>query len=241
MHYSVALLIALFPALVWILLIRWWDRKEPEPPLLLAKLFMAGIFIYSVIFVLNAVLQTTFVSLGIIPPFASISRDDSFLLIAISALLPAIVQQIITLWSAVKLVRHEKNFTEPVDGIVYLFSIAVGSAVTENIASFFSQNSSTLSVKQMLFQAVFTSLVLGICGGVMGLTLGNEKFLKHRQVYTGVFAAIFIHAMYKFFFISEDYRLAGVVVIVAAFYLFTRFSISWRKRNFIAQRNSSPS
>lgn len=241
MNSPVVLAVAVLPALVWILLIRWWDRKEPEPPLLLAKLFLAGIIIYLAVFASNIVLQSLFVSVGFIPPFASLSRDDNFILIAISALLPAIIQQIITFWAAIKLVRNEKHFTESVDGIVYFFSIAVGSAVTENIMAFFIGSNTSTTLGQTLFQAIFTSLMLGICGGIMGLTLGNEKFHKTGRIYTGIFAAIFVHAIYKFFIISNDYRLAGVVVIVAAIYLFTRFSYAMPAKNTPKQENNTPS
>jgi hypothetical protein len=238
MNFAVVFLAAILPALIWILFIRWWDRHEPEPPLLLAKLFLAGIAIYLAVFAFNVVLQSLFVSAGFIPPFASLSRDDNFILIAISALLPAIIQQIVTLWAAIKLIHHEKYFTEPVDGIVYLFSIAVGSAITENIMVFFIARNPLSTFNQTLFQAIFTSLMLGICGGIMGLTLGNKKFHKTGRMYVGVIAAISIHSIYKFFIISTDYRLAGVVVIVAAIYLFTRFSYAIPMKNRLKLQNS---
>lgn len=240
MSFPITFIVAILPALVWVLFMRWWDRKEPEPPLLIVKLFSAGIIIYLVVFAFNIILQSLFVSAGFIPPFASLSRDDNFVLIAISALLPAAVQQIITLWSAIKLVRHEKHFTEPVDGIVYLFSIAIGSAVTENVVTFFVEKNPTITIGQILFQAIFTSLMLGICAGIMGLTLGNIKFNKTSQMYIGIGIAIFIHALYRSFIISNDYRLAGVVVIVAALYLFTRFSKTKQRKDLSKIQNNIP-
>jgi hypothetical protein len=231
---------AILPALIWVLFIRWWDRKEPEPLLLLIKLFLAGIIIYLIVFSFTIVLQSLFVSSGLIPPLSSLSRDDNFILLAISAFFPAAVQQIITLWAAIKLVSHEKHFTEPVDGIVYLFSIAIGSAVTGNIVGFFIERNTSSTLNQILFQAIFTSLLLGICGGIMGLTLGNKKFLKTSQLYIGIFVAIFIHSIYKFFIISNDYRLAGVVVIVAAIYLFTRFSYASPAKKASKSQNIIP-
>lgn len=241
MNFPIVFLVAILPALIWVLLIRWWDRHEPEPPLLLAKLFLAGIIIHLAVIAFNIVLQSAFVSMGFIPPFDSLSRDDNFILISISAFLPALIQQTITLWAAIKLIRHEKYFTEPVDGIVYLFSIALGSAVTGNILAFFIERNTSLTLNQTLFQAIFTSLMLGICGGIMGLTLGNKKFRKTGRMYVGVFAAIFVQSIYKFFIISSDYRLAGVVVIVAAIYLFTRFSYAMPTKNASKSQNNATS
>ena len=239
-----AVLAAVLPAIGWIAICYWWDRSEPEPPLLIAKLFLSGMILGFVITALLVVLQTIFVTSGTLLPFNALTDKDGIGQIFIASMFIATIYECSKLWLARKLVVHEKAFSQVVDGIVYFSTVALGAALMENII--FLTNSSTYAfdlqhnLLPLVFRFVFNSIISGVCAGIVGFGIGNvykksyhnggvkETSLtvswKHPEIMEGLIIAILLHTSYLIFVYLNEPRVAGSIAIIGAFYLFTRFA-----------------
>lgn len=123
----VAVPVALFPSVLWILVMRWWDRREPEPRGLIVRLFLAGVVGASVIFGLLLAGQLLFVSAGLLPPLDALRAEDPVPTLLFTAAFIAVTQEltkfVLTRW----LVARSKAFTQIIDGVVYATTVAWGS------------------------------------------------------------------------------------------------------------------
>ncbi len=236
--FVTSFLIAVIPVFLWLLIIGWWDRKEPEPIKTISKLFLSGLIIALVIFMLGTAVEVVAVTLGF-PPFGSLSSSDSLLFLVIVSVLIALIHEITKLWFAQKLILPNRNFSQAVDGIVYVSTIALGAVFAENIFSLYRFTAQpSLNIQQFVFNSVFISLMLATSSGLVGLALGKTKmvgvkddaqvsFLKllsSPSVYLGLISAIIFHTVFRIFLYIQEERLAGTIVIVAALYLFSQFA-----------------
>jgi RsiW-degrading membrane proteinase PrsW (M82 family) len=99
----------------------------------------------------------------------------------------------------------DKGFRSPLDGIIFSVMIAMGFATLNNILTLV--NIPNLSVSNI--NALTSGPANIIFGGLMGFFIGLGKTRKMRWIdsMTGLFAAIFFHALYAFTLITEDYKL----------------------------------
>ena len=236
MPLALAVPIALLPSVLWILVVRWWDRREPEPPRLLARLFVGGILGAIIIGILRLLGQVVLVSGGFLPPLDTLSLDDGLVSLIAGALLIAAIQEVVKLAIARRLVAHERAFSQVVDGIVYTTTVAWGVALVENILLLLR----TLpllpaldapEISALTYQFLFTTLVLGVSSGYAGLALGEvrraapaTRAAEYAILARGLFEAIFIHATFRILVLLGQPALAGVMTLLAAVYLFSRFA-----------------
>jgi RsiW-degrading membrane proteinase PrsW (M82 family) len=238
MPLVLVLLAAVLPSILWLLVMRWWDRGEPEPPRLLARLFVGGIVGALVIAILRFLGQVTLVSSGILPPLSTLSPEDGMTALLGGALLIATIQEVVKFAIAKRLVENQRAFSQVVDGIIYTTTVAWGVALVENavILTRWFFTLPTLpgtAIAALVYQLVFTTLLLGVSSGYAGLALGQARFqsggagdaTRYGIFARGLTEAILLHAAFRFLLYLEQPRLAGVVVVLAALYLFSRFAV----------------
>ncbi len=106
-----------------------------------------------------------------------------------------------------------RDFTGPVDGIVYSLFISSGFTIT---ASILYNLDLVISLPNLIF--IYTYSIASIIFAViLGFFTGLEKMRKNRIIdsLTGVSAATFFHGIYMFCFFTEDYMLLGLFGVVS--------------------------
>lgn len=173
----------MLPGLAWLAWFMHKDRYEPEPRGLIALAFVLGMFA----FVVSRFLE---------------DHTDSLLALALGratlphwahlAFLVAPFEELAK--AAVVRFRFypDPEFNEPVDGIVYATSVAVGFATLENALYMQAAGRSVL-----VLRALSSTLMHVGCSGLIGHILGRQKFARGRgtrRVMLTLAGSIALHA-----------------------------------------------
>ncbi|MCK5807353.1 PrsW family intramembrane metalloprotease, partial [bacterium] len=120
--------------------------------------------------------------------------------------------------AAIILTRKLADFDEPVDGIIYGMTVALGFAAFENIQYMMA------SSYRVIFARHFLSVPLHItCGAIWGygLALNKYKFKRPsnlKNLFPYIAAAAFLHGIYDFLcFIQVSFPFAIVILIALTF------------------------
>lgn len=231
MPIPLAVLLALLPSILFIGMMRWWDRREPEPPRLIVRLFLLGIVAFGIIFGIRIVLETMLVSLRFLPPSAALLEGMPTVTDAIIwSLLFALVAEGVKFLIGYFMTRNLDDFNQAVDGIVYLTAIAWGAVLVENSIILYQDMFDVPA-----FHLIFGTLLAGISSGFAGLAMGRfvisqrDEKQKTRGVFTlvgGLGAAVALHALFRFFIYMNNDRIAGLIVMVGGLYVLSRFLIA---------------
>ncbi len=154
------ILLALFPVILIILFIYRKDKYEKEPPKLMAKAFVGGIF---------AALTT----LGLAPVlvvFSYIPKDPiaAFIDAFYSAALPEESLKFLFLFL---FIWRQKDFNERFDGILYAVLVAMGFAALENILYVMDGN-----IQTAIGRAILSVPGHGFFGVIMGYYFALARF-----------------------------------------------------------------
>jgi len=127
-----AFVAAFVPAVLWLVFIYRRDRYEPEPKTLIARLFLWGLAAGPWASGMNILIAHLFA-----PPIESAQRDGAFFvaaillfgLVALSALNEEVMKYVVVS----SRVRDDPAFNEPVDGMIYMSTAAIGFSAGENV------------------------------------------------------------------------------------------------------------
>jgi RsiW-degrading membrane proteinase PrsW (M82 family) len=165
---AVGVILALVPAVIWLVVFYVQDRLEPEP-----KRYVLGVF------VLGAVLAST-IGQPLINGFFRVNAWAGFALptrIAADILIVGVLQAFL-IYAAVRYtIFRSDEFDEPVDGIIYGAAAGLGYATLLNIAYVIDHGGVNLGVGAM--RVAVTALAYASFGGVLGYFLGQAKFEDH--------------------------------------------------------------
>jgi RsiW-degrading membrane proteinase PrsW (M82 family) len=173
---AAGLVLAAFPALVWLFIFRRLDRLAPEPH---AHLFGA--------MVLGALLAAAIVE----PVRRGVfgldvwQEDRWFWAIPVYALTQGMLVAL-AIYTAVRFSVFLLNeFDERTDGIIYGAAAGLGVAVTYNLYYLLDNEGVALDVGTA--RIIVASLVLASIGGLIGYALGQVRFERHSVLYLPVF------------------------------------------------------
>ena len=196
------LILAIAPPLLIVYYIYQKDKYDKEPKSLIIKSFLFG-------------------CLGIIPAifleiFAEGMFTNLFLYVFIGI---AFVEEGVKYFFLKKYLFNNKEFNEPMDGIVYAVMISLGFATVENIAYVFNNQGQEINVAII---RMFTAIPLhAVCGVILGYFVGLAKFSNNRKIllYKGLFLATLVHALYNYFiFLGQGFILSIIALVVAIYY-----------------------
>lgn len=181
------IVIALVPGLFWLWYYRRKDRENPEPLKLIVTVFLWGML---------ATIPAIAIEMAV-DYFFPYSKTDNFLVMVIGTILVvAPVEEILKFLVVKEQIYNKPAFNEPLDGIIYSITAALGFATFENIMVTFNQGSEVL-----LIRFVTATLLHALTGGIMGYYIGFAKFSKPENrtalMVKGVLVAIIIHATYN--------------------------------------------
>ena len=193
-------LLASAPSFFWMWLYYRRDRWEPEPKLLVLKLFAYGALVAAPVYYLEGWL-----------PGPHGRFYDCFVRVG---LVEELFKFLPVLWFA----SRRREFNEPMDGIIYAVAAALGFATVENTLYAF------LVGDEVIVYRAFTSTLAHVgFSGLLGYQLGRAKFIDHGGrwiVLRALFAVVVLHGTYDLLLAYSTHPLApaglaqGTVVVM---------------------------
>jgi RsiW-degrading membrane proteinase PrsW (M82 family) len=189
-HALTYLAVCLVPAVLWLWWIRRQDVYEPEPVGLMLKTFAAGMGAA----VVAVAAEGTLIQLLLPGPegFRFVEEALKFLVVRFGAF-------------------RSPEFNEPMDGIVYMVSAAIGFATLENARYMLGFGAGVLVLRMVL-----SSFLHVACSAIVGYYLGLVRFKARltRSLYLkGLGAAILLHGAYDFVALYQP--AAGLLALCA--------------------------
>ena len=197
------LILAILPPLLIAYYVYQKDKYDKEPKSLIIKSFLFG-------------------CLGIIPAlfleliFNQNLFPNLFLYVFFGI---ALIEEGVKYFFLKKYLFNNKEFNEPMDGIVYAVMISLGFATVENIAYVLNNEGQEMNVALI---RMFTAIPLhAVCGVILGYFVGLAKFSSNKKIllYKGLFLATLVHALYNYFiFLGQGFALSIIALVVAIYY-----------------------
>ncbi|HET7559664.1 MAG TPA: PrsW family glutamic-type intramembrane protease [Limnochordia bacterium] len=199
----VLFLIAFVPGVFWVWFFNRKDRYEKEPLSLLIRTF-----IYGMLSVIPAGFYESLFRTSLAGPTPPLERFTTALLVV------GVGEELAKFGAFWLATRNREAFNEPMDGIVYAVTAALGFASVENLLyaqTFGLSVAPTRAVVTMLAHASFTGLV-GYAAGMVHM--GRRPVAR---LWTALATAALFHALYDFFVmargVSPYFALFGVFVL----------------------------
>jgi len=190
MEYPIIVVLAFIPGILWLLYFYAKDRLEPEPRKFVTKIFFLGM-------------------LATIPAalIESPLNDGILLVVIVAPIVEELAKFSVVRWGAYK----DARFNEPMDGIIYAVSAALGFASLENVFYLFnsysqyevSRSGNILGsfLATFLIRALLSVPSHAINSAMWGYALGMAKFAdeKHGKslVRKGILLGMFCHAIFN--------------------------------------------
>ncbi|HET7676298.1 MAG TPA: PrsW family glutamic-type intramembrane protease [Candidatus Limnocylindrales bacterium] len=202
----VALVLAVVPAAVWLLLFYRRDRYEPEPRSMVGLVFVAG------------ALLAQAVGLPLVRDVFAVARwsESSLALQLLAGFLIVGLTQESLKYLAVRFTAYEtREFDEPTDGVIYGTAAGLGYATVLNIDFVLTSGGADLGMAAI--RIVLTALAHASFGGLMGYFLSGQK-LRSRPAWwsaAGVALAAAANALFSVVrgsVVGGDLALGGVLL-----------------------------
>ncbi len=204
------ILLGFAPGLYWLWYFYQRDRIEPEPlKLIFVSYFLGFLAVAFTIFVQLPFKWNFFTSAVVAAPII----EESF--------------KFLVVW--IFLFRN-KNFSEPMDGIVYASAVALGFASVENGLYLFrfSKQAIFLLPNTILIRALLSVPAHALFSSIWGHALGKFKFAKKKSiifVIPALLLAMVCHAAFNFFCRANIISAFGLLVLIAALWIFVNWKI----------------
>lgn len=201
-HFALAFLVGLIPMLFWLWFWLREDKTKPEPLLLIAATFIAGMMVVPVALPLQK---------------AAIELYDGANLM----LTWVVVEEVLKYAAALLVILWNRAVDEPIDYIIYMITIALGFAALENTLFVLSpiENGDYLTVAVTgSFRFLGATLLHVLASATIGVFLA---FAFYRSTTTkllfsslGLFLAILLHALFNFFIMEST---GGGILLIFLF------------------------
>jgi RsiW-degrading membrane proteinase PrsW (M82 family) len=200
MNSLVLAAVATAPAVFWLWYFYRRDRYEPEPKLLIIRTFILGMLV---------TIPVAFIE-GILP------ISDLYLAILGAPIIEELAKYLVVK----RTVYHSPEFDEPMDGVVYAASAALGFATMENIV-YISTAYLTSPLEDLLLIYALRALLSvpghALFSSIWGYTLGRAKFDPMRGtgfIMGGLILAMALHGVFNFFLYSSPLLALGVFILI---------------------------
>lgn len=211
MNLGTVLMLAIAPGLFWLWFFYRKDRLKPEPQWLVAKTFFWGILLAI------PVLIVQLLAIGIFPL-------NEFLQ---TVLLAPITEEYGKYLVVRNGVYNDKEFDEPVDGIIYAATAALGFASIENVMYILGTYYNWLltgesSLEELLILVVFRGL-LSVPGHALfasfwGYALGIAKFSPPERagklIRNGLLLSMLGHGLFNALLVTSPSLAIGVLILI---------------------------
>ena len=202
-HFAIAFLGGMIPALFWLWFWLREDKVRPEPFGLIVLAFLSGMAVVPLALPLQKV------ALGLFQDFELI-----LVWVAIEETLKYAVALALVLW--------HKDVDEPIDLIVYMITIALGFSALENALFMFNPlvagdfiDSIITGKFRFLGATLLHVLASGTVGAALALTYYKRNSVKLLAGTLGLCVATVLHALFNFFIMdASGETILGVFLFV---------------------------
>ncbi len=191
-QFAIAFLGGLIPALFWLWFWLREDKERPEPYLLIALAFIAGMMVVPLALPLQKFAIENF-------------QGDNLILIWV------IIEETLKYAIALLLILWHRDVDEPIDVIIYMIAIALGFAALENALFIFNPivigdflNGALTGSFRFLGATLLHVLASGTVGAFLALAFYRSNLVKMIYGATGLFIAIVLHALFNFFIMDAS-------------------------------------
>ena len=191
-YFAIAFVSGLIPALFWLWFWLREDRAHPEPKILIATSFIAGMLVIPLVFPIQQYAVERFVGTNLVVVWVIIEEVFKY-----SAAL------IVVLWN--------KAVDEPIDTIIYMITIALGFSALENALFIFNPlsegdflNSFITGNFRFLGATLLHVLSSATVGIAMALSFYKKSWIKVLTATFGLFIAIVLHALFNLFIMEAN-------------------------------------
>lgn len=200
--------LGIFPSIFWLLFFLIEDSKRPEPKVMIAEVFSAGVVAAAIAVALENY-ATEYLARY---PLFRMNTPGEFLAFAA-------IEEIVIFLAAYLMIARNRFFNEHVDAMVYLITAALGFAALENVFYLLSSGPE-LALQTILIRSVGATLLHAVASGFIGFYWAERKLLR------GLAIAILIHWIFDclaFFVAEQTFSIA--FVLVCSFFIFHDFDI----------------
>ncbi len=188
-------ILSLLPSFIWLL---YYLRKDPhpEPKKIIIKLFLIG-FLITPIAAIIEIYGQHFLG-GLVENIIIIIMGGAF------------IEEFLKYLAARRIIaRNKKEFDEPSDAMIYLITIALGFAASENIIILFSSYLNGESINQIIITITLrfwgATLLHTLSSGIIGYYIAQKYFYnKKYQLTKGFIIATTLHAVFNYFIITTQ-------------------------------------
>ena len=159
---------------VWVWVVRRYDRLEPEPLKLLLWVGLWGGFMSVIPAIIGNSLADHF--LGLSGFSGDLSRRISLPLALTAAVFVGINEETWKFLATLRLVRKLPEFDEPIDGMIYGMTVALGFAAIENLEYLVRFGPGVLVARSLLSIPVHLA-----CAAIWGYGLARARFISRHQ------------------------------------------------------------
>ena len=219
------LALALGPGVFWVWYFYHRDKYEPEPAALIVKIFLLGVLITFPVAIVE----------GLFGLFIASQ-------VVMGVIIAPIVEEYGKFWVVRRFAYQNVEFDEPMDGIVYAASTALGFASLENILYVFLayMTSPSLALGTILVRAIFSVPGHALFSSVWGYALGRARFMAAERregiVLQGLVLGMVLHGIFNLLLISAEvvaYVMAiFILVLTPGLWIladrFIRNALGWR-------------
>ena len=191
-QFLIAFLAGLVPALFWLWFWLREDRARPEPKVLIASAFIAGMIIVAVVLPLQKFAMSRFEGQNLIFVWV-------------------IIEEVLKYTAALMVVLWNKAVDEPIDTIIYMITIALGFSALENALFIFNPlrdgdyiNSILTGNFRFLGATLLHVLASGTVGVFMALSYYKRDIVRIVAATVGLCVAIVLHALFNFFIMDAS-------------------------------------
>jgi len=193
----------LIPALFWLWFWLREDKKHPEPYLLIAITFIAGMAVVPLALPLQKLAIDLYSNDNLIMSWVIIEETLKYAL-------------------AVAIILWNRAVDEPIDMVIYMITIALGFAALENTLFLLSPLSTGDYMDSALtgsFRFLGATLLHVLASGTVGIFLAfafyKSKFMQIFYGMMGLCLAIILHALFNFFIMeASGETILGVFLFV---------------------------
>lgn len=201
MHY---LLLGFAPGLYWLWYFYQRDKLEPEPKRLVFIAYLLGILAAALVIFIHS-------------PF----KFNYFISAVVTAPILEELAKFLMVWAYL---YRNKNFSEPMDGIVYAAAVALGFASIENGLYLFriNQQAQFLLPNTIIIRALLSVPAHALFSSIWGYALGRYKFDKKKNrfiVLYGLLLAMLLHALFNFLCLIQIFSSFGLLILTAVMWM----------------------
>jgi len=217
------IIIGIAPSIIWLIFFLKEDIY-PEPRNLIFYTFLIGAMISLPILISQLIFQKTFLL---------ISQFDLALIIGL-----ATIEEIFKFLAAYLAVFRNPNFDEPIDAMIYTITAALGFATVENVFIVLNtiniNETATLTSLRFVGATLLHALTAALVGYQWAKGINCQPTAKF--IFKGLIYAIALHSLFNYlvlYFEEKNLLYSSLVLIIAAFFVFTDFEKLKSKQNML--------